>query len=81
MKKLIKCYCGHTTTCDCGPEEAKQDEIMERFIANAKQQERSYNEIITELELRKSKQMNTYFKKFYDETIELLEIYKKEKGL
>ena len=19
-----KCYCGHTTTCDCGPEELKQ---------------------------------------------------------
>jgi hypothetical protein len=19
-----KCYCGHTTTCDCGPEEPKQ---------------------------------------------------------
>ena len=33
-----KCYCGHTTTCDCGPEEPKQDKIMERFIANAKQE-------------------------------------------
>ncbi len=20
MKELTKCYCGHTTTCDCGPE-------------------------------------------------------------
>ena len=33
-----KCYCGHTTTCDCGSEEPKQDKIMERFIANAKQE-------------------------------------------
>jgi hypothetical protein len=21
MKETTKCYCGHTTTCDCGPEE------------------------------------------------------------
>jgi hypothetical protein len=21
MKELIKCYCGHTTTCDCGPKQ------------------------------------------------------------
>lgn len=60
MKQETKCYCGHTTTCDCGPEETKQecmitkimqmdaemaydslpkqDKIMERFIANAKQE-------------------------------------------
>ena len=25
MKEQTKCYCGHTTTCDCGPEEPKQD--------------------------------------------------------
>jgi hypothetical protein len=25
MKDLIKCYCGHTTTCDCGPEEPKKN--------------------------------------------------------
>ena len=25
MKEEIKCYCGHTTTCDCGPEEPKQE--------------------------------------------------------
>jgi hypothetical protein len=27
MEDLIKCYCGHTTTCDCGPEEFKQEKI------------------------------------------------------
>jgi acetone carboxylase gamma subunit len=26
-----KCYCGHTTTCDCGPEEPNQ-ETLEEFI-------------------------------------------------
>lgn len=28
-----KCYCGHTTTCDCGPEEPKQ-ETLEEYIEN-----------------------------------------------
>ena len=77
-EESTKCYCGHTTYCDCGPEEhvelinsnieefdkaieqskqecmitkimqmdaemaydslPKQDKIMERFIANAKQE-------------------------------------------
>ena len=23
MKDLIKCYCGHTTTCDCGPQQER----------------------------------------------------------
>jgi hypothetical protein len=23
MEDLIKCYCGHTTTCDCIPEQEK----------------------------------------------------------
>ena len=25
--KQTKCYCGHTTLCDCGPEEIKQTAI------------------------------------------------------
>jgi hypothetical protein len=25
MKELTKCYCGHTTTCDCGPEQDFKD--------------------------------------------------------
>lgn len=27
--KQIKCYCGHTTYCDCGPEEPKQETLEE----------------------------------------------------
>jgi hypothetical protein len=27
MKEETKCYCGHTTYCDCGPEEPKQETI------------------------------------------------------
>jgi hypothetical protein len=42
------------------------------------QQERSYIKLIEELELRKSKQMNTYFKEFYSETIELIKQFKKK---
>ena len=38
MKDLIKCYCGHTTTCDCGPEVPKQetlDEFAKEFANNS----------------------------------------------
>jgi hypothetical protein len=37
MKEQTKCYCGHTTTCDCGPEEPKQEtleEFAERLCPN-----------------------------------------------
>ena len=26
-EEQTKCYCGHTTTCDCGPEEPKQEKL------------------------------------------------------
>jgi hypothetical protein len=29
MKEETKCYCGHTTYCDCGPEEPKQETLEE----------------------------------------------------
>ena len=53
MEKVIKCYCGHTTTCDCGPKEETLEEAAERlapassklFIEGAKwQMERMYSE-------------------------------------
>ena len=56
MKEETKCYCGHTTRCDCGPESLEEfakrftpqsDKwtIKEIFIEGAKwQQERSYSE-------------------------------------
>jgi hypothetical protein len=37
MKETTKCYCGHTTTCDCGPEQYFKD-------IEFPQQERSYSE-------------------------------------
>lgn len=24
-----KCYCGHTTTCDCGPEQSPEEEVLQ----------------------------------------------------
>jgi hypothetical protein len=71
MKEETKCYCGHTTTCDCGPEtleEAinKYPLINQRigFKLGAKwQQERSYSEeevkrLAFKFYLEMSKQMN-----------------------
>jgi hypothetical protein len=29
MEEKTKCYCGHTTTCDCGPEEEPKQETLE----------------------------------------------------
>jgi hypothetical protein len=37
-QEKIKCYCGHTTTCDCGPEEPKQ-ETLEEFPKEEPKQE------------------------------------------
>jgi len=54
MKEEIKCYCGHTTYCDCGLETL--EEAAERYTRDAtiflqgveegikEQQERSYSE-------------------------------------
>jgi hypothetical protein len=36
-EEQTKCYCGHTTTCDCGPKETKQEtveEVAENFWLN-----------------------------------------------
>jgi hypothetical protein len=27
-----KCYCGHTTYCDCGPEEPKKETIKKKEL-------------------------------------------------
>ena len=32
MENLTKCYCGHTTTCDCGPEEPKQEDMITKIM-------------------------------------------------
>ena len=32
MKEETKCYCGHTTYCDCGPKQEILEETAEQFI-------------------------------------------------
>jgi len=34
MNKKIKCYCGHTTICDCGPLEEPKQETLEEAATN-----------------------------------------------
>jgi hypothetical protein len=29
-KEVIKCYCGHTTTCDCGPKQETLEEFKKK---------------------------------------------------
>lgn len=63
------------------PDEIKQKvRDMANLLVNKEKAverlERNYSELIKELELIKSKQMNSYFKKFYDETIELIKQFK-----
>jgi hypothetical protein len=41
--ETTKCYCGHTTYCDCGPEEPKQNWYHDGKIIDGKQ-ETLYNE-------------------------------------
>jgi len=49
MKQQIKCYCGHTITCDCEPLEETIEEVAIKnkdFIAGAKwQNEQNQKEI------------------------------------
>jgi hypothetical protein len=62
-----KCYCGHTTTCDCGPEEPKKEtleEVAERKFQNigdrlifedgAKWQQKTYNQFTLSMDDLKS---------------------------
>ena len=44
-EEVIKCYCGHTTTCDCGPKEElelteKQREKRQKKIEVKKSEEK-----------------------------------------
>jgi len=57
--KQTKCYCGHTTTCDCGPlEEPKQstkDRIMSETSEETKQKARDYgNSLVNKQEQDKN---------------------------
>jgi hypothetical protein len=40
-KKVIKCYCGHTTTCDCGPKEEPKQETLKMKEYKVKVYERT----------------------------------------
>ena len=37
-KQVIKCYCGHTTTCDCGGKEETLEEFNQRTMKTIAQQ-------------------------------------------
>ena len=40
-----KCYCGHTTTCDCGPEDSKPNPLLMDEVAHWDfRRQRSYSE-------------------------------------
>jgi hypothetical protein len=59
-EEQTKCYCGHTTTCDCGPEEPKQEtleEIAERYY----QDEVSINGFINGYKLAKEQTIDEVF--------------------
>jgi len=55
-RDLIKCYCGHTTTCDCEPEQERsysEEDLREAFkcsrtVYNYKSEwEETYSDIMT----------------------------------
>ena len=51
--ETTKCYCGHTTTCDCGPEEPKQNWYHDGKIIDGKQEQMYSEEEVLDI-LRKS---------------------------
>lgn len=32
MEEQIKCYCGHTKYCDCGPKQETLEEVAEKYV-------------------------------------------------
>jgi hypothetical protein len=55
MKEQTKCYCGHTTTCDCGPEESKQ-ETLEQYLQRLKDRRTEDDYKYTDEDFEKYKQ-------------------------
>jgi hypothetical protein len=48
--KQIKCYCGHTSYCDCGPLDETKQETLEEVVNNFKKTDVYINEIKQEQE-------------------------------
>jgi len=58
-----KCYCGHTTYCDCGPEESKQEtleEVAERLAYDSTEENKGFPSIKRFIEGAKWQQQNSY---------------------
>lgn len=60
----IKCYCGHTTYCDCGPEEPKQETLT--YSDALKKEERIFNSTI----MFKQSTLEEAFEKWADQQFE-----------
>jgi hypothetical protein len=56
MKQETKCYCGHTTYCDCGPlEEPKQETAVEWLISILNKE--GFAPVLNDDEIQKAKEM------------------------
>jgi hypothetical protein len=63
MKEETKCYCGHTTYCDCGPEEPKQEtleEVAERLAYDSTEENKGFPSIKRFIEGAKFQQKRSY---------------------
>jgi hypothetical protein len=53
--ETTKCYCGHTTYCDCGPEEPKQNWYHDGKIIDGKQEQMYSEEEVLDIIIECSK--------------------------
>jgi hypothetical protein len=44
-EEQTKCYCGHTTYCDCGPEEPKQETLLGKTISKKDADKNSFEDV------------------------------------
>jgi len=44
-EEQTKCYCGHTTYCDCGPEEPKQETLLGKTISKKDADKDSFEDV------------------------------------
>jgi hypothetical protein len=71
MEKEIKCYCGHTTTCDCSPleepkQETRKNRLLEELVEDIKNQQSFLRSVKKNPQLYYYKLGNCIYERLYN---------------
>jgi hypothetical protein len=90
MKEETKCYCGHTTYCDCGPEQETLEEAAKKYFKKVSpnicfydavefgakwQQERIYNQVNLEFN---NENITGFSKLAFAKCLDIIQQFKKK---